>query len=105
MNRLLALALLLAIGTICRADEQDDHVAKKLADVVRDAKAPVWARIEAANMLGKVGPTMGAAVPELSEALLKFRSDELSSLQEAIIRALGLIGNPAKQALPAMARA
>jgi len=97
--------LLLIVAGSSRGDELDDRLAKELADVVRDGRTSVWARIEAAKTLGKLGPTMGAAVPELSKLLVKFRPNELSSLQEEIIRALGLMGNPAKMALPAMARA
>lgn len=106
MKRLLVLpAVLLLAPAAARADEQDDLLARQLAAVVRDPRLRQAQRIEAARTLGRIGYQAGAAVPDLMQQLAILRGPEHELLQEAVIDALGRIGSPARQALPAMARA
>ncbi|HEX4607830.1 MAG TPA: HEAT repeat domain-containing protein [Urbifossiella sp.] len=95
----------LTLAVPARADEPDDLLAKQLAAVVRDPRLPLPQRVEAAKTIGKLGPRAGAAVPDLTTQLLRLRGNELEPLQEAVIDALGRIGSPARESLPAVARA
>jgi HEAT repeat protein len=107
MRRILAaavLAVVLAPGVV-RAEEADDLLAKQLAAVVRDPRLFLPQRVEAAKMLGKLGQRAGAAVPDLTAQLSGLRGAELEPLQEAVVDALGRIGSPARESLPAVARA
>lgn len=99
------LVALFAFPLAARADEADDALAKKLGGIVRDPRQTVWARVEAANTLGKLGPVAGAAVGDLVAVLERLRGAEQEPLQEAVVEALGQIGGSAKTALPAFARA
>jgi HEAT repeat protein len=105
MRIILVFALPVLLPLSAPADEGDDELARKLAAVVRDPKQQVSARVEAARMIGLMGPRAPAAVPDLIRVLERLQGAELEPVQEAIISALGQIGAPAKQALPTMARA
>lgn len=105
MRQLLILAAILVLPTAVRADEADDQLARELAAMVRDPRQPVRTRVEAARMIGQLGPRASAAVPDLVTVLDRFRGRELEPIQEAVIDACGLIGAPARSALPSMARA
>ncbi|MBA4065285.1 MAG: hypothetical protein C0501_16550 [Isosphaera sp.] len=104
MRRLLVLSAALFAAAPARADEGDDQLARQLAGVVRDPRLSVWSRVEAAKMIGKLGPRGGAAAADLAALLGRFRGPEQEPLQEAVVDALGQIGAPAKPALPALAR-
>lgn len=103
MRFLLAIAVASLAVSGLRADETDDQLARQLGSVVRDPRPSIWARVEAARTLAKLGPRASAAVPDLVAVLGRFRGPELEPLQEAIVEALGQIGSPAKSALPALA--
>lgn len=105
MRRMLILGALLALPTAAPADDTDDQIARQLAAVVRDPRQPIGARVEAARMIGKLGPRAAAAVPDLVLVIDRFRGAELEPVQQATMDALGLIGAPARSALPSMARA
>lgn len=87
-----------------RADERDDILTRDLTAVVHDRLAPTFVRVEAVNTLAKLGPRSGPAVPELMIQLDKLVGPETAPLREAILKALGSIGAPARPALPLMAR-
>ncbi|MDY3551620.1 HEAT repeat domain-containing protein [Gemmata sp. JC717] len=105
MRGLFVLAALCAVAPAVRADEVDDALAKKLGAVVRDPRHPLRSRVEAANMLGKLGPLASAATGDLVAVLERLRGREQEPLQEAVVDALGQIGAPARSTLPALARA
>ncbi|MBX9622191.1 MAG: HEAT repeat domain-containing protein [Gemmataceae bacterium] len=105
MKRLLVLSAVLLNAPAARADEQDDLLARQLSAIVRDPRLRQAQRIEAARTLGRIGYQAGAAVPDLMAQLTILRGPEHELLQEAVIDALGRIGSPARQSLPAMARA
>lgn len=106
MRRLVpTLALALAFAAPAGAQETDDLLARQLAAVVRDPRLPLAQRVEAARMIGRLGQRAGAAVPDLTQQLLRLRGTEHELLQEAVIDTLGQIGSPAREALPAVARA
>jgi len=105
MRQLLVLAAFLCGPAGLRADDSDDQLARQLSGMVRDPRQAVGARVEAARMIGKIGPRASAAVPDLVTVLDRLRGTELEPVQEAVIDALGLIGAPSKTALPSMARA
>lgn len=102
---LFAAAVTVGVASAARADEADDALAKKLVGVVRDPRLTVTPRIEAAKMIGKLGPRAAAATPDLAAELHRLRGAELEPLQEAIADALGQLGSPARDALPALSRA
>ncbi|VTR96377.1 heat repeat-containing protein : Marine sediment metagenome DNA, contig: S12H4_S07444 (Fragment) OS=marine sediment metagenome GN=S12H4_36601 PE=4 SV=1: HEAT_2 [Gemmata massiliana] len=101
---LVLVALLTLPVAAGRADEADDAFAKKLGAIVRDPRQSLWARVEAANMIGKIGPNAGAAAGDLIAVIERLRPTEQEPLQEAIVEALGQLGAPAKAALPAFTR-
>jgi HEAT repeat protein len=105
MRQFLVLAALLFGAAGLRADDTDDRLARQLSGVVRDPRQAVGARVEAARMIGKIGPRASAAVPDLVLVLDRLRGAELEPVQEAVIDALGLIGAPSRNALPSMAKA
>lgn len=105
MRGLFVLVALCAVAPAARADEADDALAKKLGAVVRDPRQPMWNRVEAANMIGKLGPLASAATGDLVAVVERLRGREQEPLQEAVIDALGQIGAPARGTLPALARA
>jgi HEAT repeat protein len=100
---LLALGILGAIPTL-RADEQDDRVAKQLVSVVQDPRASLFARIEAAKTIAKMGPRAAEAVDGLTSFLPTMKGEDLSDLHETVLRALGEIGPPARKSIPIMVR-
>ncbi len=103
MRWLWLLAIVLAPAV--RAEEPDVRLAKQLAATVRDPRLSLWARVEAARMLEKLGPRAAAAEPDLVAQLGLLRGREHEPLQEAVVDALGQMGSPARSALPSMARA
>ncbi|HEY1190675.1 MAG TPA: HEAT repeat domain-containing protein [Gemmata sp.] len=105
MRGVLVLVALVALAPAARADEIDDALAKKLGAVVRDPRQSLWARVEAANTIAKLGPLASAATGDLVAVLGRLRGTEQQPLQEAVIEALGQIGAPARGALPALTRA
>lgn len=103
--RWLPIALVLvAASSGVRADESDDALAIRLGRVVLDPRADLRSRVEAAKLIGKIGPRASAATPHLDRALRRLRGPEQEPLQEAIVYALGLIGSPARDSLPTLAR-
>lgn len=86
-----------------RADEAVDQLAKDLVGVVRDIRLDVRERVEAARMLGKLGPQAAVVVPDLIAQLKRMRGAESESLQEAVIDTLASIGSASKPALPTLA--
>lgn len=105
MRGLCVLVALIAVAPAARADEMDDALAKKLGAVVRDPRQELFARVEAANTLARLGPLASAATSDLVAVLERLRGTEQQPLQEAVVEALGQIGAPARPALPALARA
>jgi HEAT repeat protein len=105
MRLSLTVVLIGLMPLISAADESDDELTRKLAAVVRDPRQQVSSRVEAARMIGQLGPRAPAAVPDLIQVLNRLQGAELEPVQEAIIHALGQIGSPAKAALPTMAKA
>jgi HEAT repeat protein len=99
-----AMAVVLAAGPL-RADEADDALAASLARVVRDPSRTVGTRVEAARMIGRLGPRGATAVPDLTAVLASLRGTEQELVQEAVIDTLGQIGYASRPALPTMARA
>jgi HEAT repeat protein len=91
-------------SAIVRADEGDDALAKRLASTVRDPRLGLWARVEAARTLEKLGPRAAAAMPDLIAQLDRLKGREHEPLQEAVVDALGQIGSPGRSALPVLAR-
>lgn len=104
-SRLLLPIVLAFLPSAGRAEERDDVLARDLANIVRDRLAPMWSRVEAANMLAKLGPRAAPAVPELTAQLEKLRGEDTAPLQEAVVRALGQIGASARPVIPALTRA
>lgn len=101
----LVLVGLFSLPLAARADETEDALAKKLGGIVRDPRQTLWARVEAANTIGKLGPVAGTAVGDLVAVLERLRNTEQEPLQEAIVEALGQIGGAAKPAIPALTKA
>jgi HEAT repeat protein len=104
MKWLLVLMMVLLPAAACRADEADDTLAKQLGKLLRDPRQSIRSRIEAAQMVSKLGARGGAAVPDLMSVLDRLRGTELEPLQEAIIEALGQIGSPSRAAMQSIAR-
>lgn len=105
IRTLFLLLAFLGLLATARADEQDDQLAKQLVSIVRDPRHPLRPRVEAAKMLGKLGPRAAAAVPELIAEVNRLKGAELELLQESVIEALGSIGSAARTALPTLAKA
>ncbi|MBP3960889.1 HEAT repeat domain-containing protein [Gemmata sp. G18] len=100
----LVLVALFALPLVARADEADDALAKKLGGIVRDPRQSLQGRVEAAVMIGRIGPRAGAAAGDLIAVLDRLRGTEQEPLQEAVVEALGQLGAPAKAALPVFTR-
>ncbi len=106
------LICLLALGGPARTDEQQDEknalLVRQLVLALGDAsgRTPLWSRVQAAETLGKLGPVAGSGVPALA-ALLEdpARKKDPPVIDEAIVKALGRIGRPARSAIPALVRA
>jgi HEAT repeat protein len=94
---------LLAVAGTARAQAPTPALVVELTDLVRDGKgSPLWSRVRAAETLGKMGPEARGAVAGLAEFLVDpLRADPLV-LDEAVVRALGRMGTPARPAIPAM---
>jgi hypothetical protein len=105
MGRGFAVLVVFVVAAAGRADEADDKLAKQLTTVVRDPRLTTAQRVEAARTLGRLENRAAAAVPDLILQLDRLRGAEQEPLQEAVIAALGRIGSPAREGLPAMARA
>lgn len=107
MKRYLVLAVVLTISSthLVQADEIDDELALRLGKTVRNPQLTVRERVEAAQMLGKLGSRSTVAVPYLTGVIDRLRGPELEPLQEAVIDALGQIGSASRTALPSMAKA
>jgi HEAT repeat protein len=101
---LLSITLLLLISSASHGDETDDKIARQLVGVIQETRASLFARIEAAKTLAKMGPRASAAAEGLTALLKKFRGEELADLHEAVLRALGEIGPPARGSIPEMVR-
>lgn len=95
---------LVGVAPTARADEADDLMARKMANLVQDFRQPQAARVEAVRTLSKLGSRAAVAVPDLVAVLDRLRGTEQEALQEAIVEALGQMGSAARVALPTLAK-
>ncbi|MFM8273946.1 MAG: HEAT repeat domain-containing protein [Gemmata sp.] len=95
---------LVGAAPAARADEADDLLARKMANLVQDFRLPQATRVEAARTLAKLGSRASVAVPDLVAVLGRLRGAEQEPLQEALVEALGQMGSAARVALPTLAQ-
>lgn len=104
---ILAGVILLAAGTDGQvAAERTAQLVGELVIVLRNEVpgCSIWSRLEAAETIGKLGPDAYTAVPGLAMMLDNPYRHDPEFIDEAVIRALGKIGNAARPAIPALVR-
>jgi HEAT repeat protein len=91
---------------LCNGETQDvKAIINQLMKIVEDPSQSIDSRVEAAQLLGRLGEQAKEVIPSMVAVLRRLKGRELEPLQIAIIDSLGQMGYSARMALPTFALA